>query len=51
MQTKTIQDLMEKLDMCKGIAMLKQMLEETQHTAEILSSALAEVRNNKRARE
>ncbi len=33
---KSIQELQEQVDMCKGIAMLKQMMDETQHTAEIL---------------
>ena len=47
---KTIQDLQEQLDMCKGIAMLKQMMDETQHTTEILVSTLAEERENKRQR-
>jgi hypothetical protein len=47
---KTIQDLQEQLDMCKGIAMLKQMMDETQHTTEILLSTLADERENKRQR-
>jgi hypothetical protein len=47
---KSIQELQEQVDMCKGIAMLKQMMDETQHTAEILSSTLAEARESKRAR-
>ncbi len=49
-QLKIIQDLHEQLDMCKGIAMLKQMMDETQHTAEILASSLADERENKRQR-
>ena len=44
------QDLQERVDMCQGIAILKQMQEETQHTAEILSSTLAEERASKRQR-
>ena len=47
---KIIQDLHEQLDMCKGIAMLRQMMDETQHTIEIISSILAEERESKRAR-
>ena len=47
---KNIQELQEQVDMCKGIAMLKQMMDETQHTAEILSSTLTEARESKRAR-
>lgn len=45
---KTIQELQEQLDMCKGIAMLKQMMDETQHTTEILASTLEH--ENKRQR-
>lgn len=59
-----IQDLQERVDMCKGITILKQMQEETQytaeilkqtleksqHTAEILTSTLAEERASKRQR-
>ena len=47
---KSIQELQEQVDMCKGIAMLKQMMDETQHTAEILSSTLEETRESKRTR-
>jgi septal ring factor EnvC (AmiA/AmiB activator) len=49
-QSKKIQDLLQQLDMCKSIALLKQMQEEAQHTAEILSSTLAEERAAKRVR-
>jgi hypothetical protein len=45
-----IQALQESVDICQGIALLKQMQEETQHTAEILSSTLAEERATKRRR-
>lgn len=47
-QSKKIQELLQQLDMCKSIALLKQMQEEAQHTAEILSSTLAEERAAKR---
>jgi hypothetical protein len=50
MHVMRIQELQEQVDMCKGIAMLKQMLDETQHTTEILTSTLAEERANKRSR-
>lgn len=50
LQVKSIQTLQEQVDMCKGIAILKQMMEETQHTAEVLSSSLAEERESKRLR-
>jgi hypothetical protein len=39
-----------QLDMCQSIALLKQMQEETQRTAEILSSTLEEERAAKRPR-
>ncbi len=59
-----IQELQERVDMCQGITILKQMQEETQytaeilkqtleksqHTAEILTSTLAEERAYKRQR-
>jgi hypothetical protein len=41
-QAKTIQDLQEKLDMSHGIAMLRQMMDETQHTTEILGQMMNE---------
>lgn len=47
---KKIQDLQMQLDMCQSIALLKQMQEETQRTAEILSSTLEEERAAKRPR-
>jgi hypothetical protein len=47
---KKAQELEVRLDMCQSIALLKQMQEETQRTAEILSSTLAEERSAKRAR-
>ena len=47
---KTIQTLQEQVDICKGIAILKQMMEETQHTAEVLASTLADERASKRQR-
>jgi hypothetical protein len=49
--SKKIQDMHMQLDMCQSIALLKQMQEETQRTAEILSSTLAEERAGKRPRE
>ena len=49
-QSKKLQDLQVQLDMCQSIALLKQMQEETQRTAEILSSTLAEERAAKRPR-
>jgi len=48
--TKKIHELLEQQDMYKSIALLKQMQEETQHTAEILVSTLAEERAAKRPR-
>ncbi len=50
-QSKKIQELLEQLDMCRSIALLKQMQEETQHTTEILANMLAEERAAKRQRE
>jgi hypothetical protein len=47
---KKIQDLQMQLDLCQSIALLKQMQEEAQRTAEILSSTLAEERSFKRPR-
>ena len=47
---KKIQDLQMQLDLCQSIALLKQMQEEAQRTAEILSSTLAEERAAKRPR-
>jgi hypothetical protein len=54
---KKIQDLQMQLDMCQSIALLKQMQEEAQRTAEILlttseglSATLAEERAAKRQR-
>jgi hypothetical protein len=47
---KKMQDLQMQLDMCQSIALLKQMQEETQRTAEILSSTLADERAAKRQR-
>lgn len=49
-QGKKIQELQEQLDLCQSIALLKQMQEEAQRTAEILSSTLAEERTTKRPR-
>ena len=49
-QSKKLQDLQVQLDMCQSIALLKQMQEETQRTAEILSSTLEEERAAKRPR-
>jgi hypothetical protein len=45
---KKIQDLQMQLDLCQSIALLKQMQEEGQRTAEILSATLAEERAAKR---
>ena len=45
-----IQDLQERVELCQGIALLKQVQEEAQHTAEILSSMLAKERATKRQR-
>jgi hypothetical protein len=47
---KKIQGLQMQLDLCQSIALLKQMQEETQRTAEILSSTLAEEWEAKRRR-
>jgi hypothetical protein len=47
---KKIQDLQMQLDMCQSIALLKQMQEKTQRTAEILSATLAQERPHKRPR-
>jgi chromosome segregation ATPase len=47
---KKIQDLQMQLDLCQSIALLKQMQEEAQRTAEILSTTLAEERSFKRPR-
>lgn len=47
---KTIQDLKMQLDVFQSIALLKQLQEETQRTAETLASALAEERAAKRGR-
>lgn len=47
---KKIQDLQMQLDVCQSIALLKQMQEEAQRTAEILSATLAEERAAKRPR-
>ena len=49
-QGKKIQELQEQLDMCQSIALLKQMQEEAQRTAEILSATLEEERAAKRPR-
>jgi hypothetical protein len=45
-----IKTLQEQRGMCQSIALLKQMQEETQRTAEILSSTLADERAAKRQR-
>ncbi len=50
MTGKKIQDLQMQLDMCQSVALLKQMQEETQRTAEILAATLADERAAKRAR-
>jgi predicted nuclease with TOPRIM domain len=47
---KRIHDLQMQVDVYKSIALLKQMQEETQRTAEILSATLAEERTHKRPR-
>lgn len=49
-QSKKIQELQEQVDLCQSIALLKQMQEEAQRTAEILSSTLADERAAKRPR-
>lgn len=49
-QSKKIQELQEQVDLCQSIALLKQMQEETQRTAEILSSTLEDERAAKRPR-
>lgn len=41
---ETIQNLKEQVDMCKGIAILNQLIGETQYTAEVLVSALGSER-------
>lgn len=50
LQSKKIQELQDQLDVYKAIALLKQMQEETQRTADILASTLEEERAAKRAR-
>lgn len=46
-----ISGLLEQINMCKSIALLQQMQEKTQHTAEILASTLEEERACKRQRD
>ena len=48
--SKKIHDLQMQVDVYKSISLLKQMQEETQRTAEILASTLAEEREAKRQR-
>lgn len=42
--------LIEQVDLCKASAMLKQMMEETRYTTEVLSSVLTQERASKRQR-
>ena len=49
-QADRIKDLTEKIDMCRGIALLNQMIDETLCTAETLESTLANHRASKRPR-
>lgn len=49
-QGKKLQELQVQLDVFQSIALLKQLQEETQRTAETLASALAEERAAKRVR-